>query len=96
MSLEFYTGCVGTVFILKYGSILNPIRDILFNVYLLKELFKCSLCLGFWVGVFWSIIYSQNIITPFSVAGICWICDILLQFIQGVDLLVMDKVNSKT
>lgn len=93
MSIEFYIGCIGMVFILKYGSILNPVRDILTKVNFFRDLFKCSLCLGFWVGVLWTVIYKQSYITPFTVAGICWTADIILQFIQAIDMWVMSKVN---
>lgn len=95
MSLEFYLGCVGTVFILKYGSILNSIRDVLTSCnYFFEDLFKCSLCLGFWVGCFWSLIYGGHLYTPFAVSAICWSADTILQFIQGLDLLVMKRVKS--
>ena len=40
-------------YILIYGSIFNSVRP---KKGKLGELFKCSLCTGFWVGVFlWSI-----------------------------------------
>ena len=54
-------------YILIYGSIFEPIRP---SAGLPGDLFKCPLCLGFWVGVFlWSInvftelfTYDYNII----------------------------------
>lgn len=42
---------VGACFILKYGTILNFIRDRLTKIKFFKELFSCSLCLGFWIGL---------------------------------------------
>ncbi len=39
----------GLTQILIYGSIFDPIRP---TTGLLGELFQCSMCLGFWVGVF--------------------------------------------
>ena len=43
----------GMTYILLYGSIFNPVRP---KKGKLGELFKCPLCMGFWVGVFlWSI-----------------------------------------
>lgn len=45
---------IGLCFILKYGSILNPIREFLSRWDFFKRLFKCALCLGFHIG-FWSI-----------------------------------------
>ena len=43
----------GMTYILLYVSIFNPVRP---KKGKLGELFKCPLCMGFWVGVFlWSI-----------------------------------------
>lgn len=42
---------VGLNFILKYGSIFNWPRGFLIKSNFFKELFSCSLCLGFWTGV---------------------------------------------
>ena len=40
-------------YILLYGSIFNPVRP---KTGKFGELFRCPLCMGFWVGVFlWSI-----------------------------------------
>lgn len=104
MTLEFYLGCIGTVFILKYGSILKSVRQLLGTNSTLKELFKCSLCLGFWVGLFWLIVYKISLslpfilfdfILPFAIANVCWVSDTIVQFIQGLDLLVMSKIDKK-
>lgn len=91
----FTLGLVGTMFILKYGSILEPLRQKLFVVPKLKELFSCSLCLGFWVGVFWGVIYMEEglLITPFYSAAVCWIADTILQFIQACDLYIMKNIK---
>ena len=68
MQLIYFILCAyGMTYILIYGSIFEPIRP---KTGLFGDLFKCSLCLGFWVGVFlWSInvftelfTYDYNII----------------------------------
>ena len=49
----FILSAFGLTQILIYGSILNPIRPTKGK---LGELFKCPMCMGFWVGLFlWSI-----------------------------------------
>jgi len=49
----FILSASGLTQILLYGSILNPIRPAKGK---LGELFQCSMCMGFWVGLFlWSI-----------------------------------------
>ena len=62
MGLVYFILCAyGMTYILLYGSIFNPIRP---KKGKLGELFKCPLCLGFWVGVFlWSINYFTELFT---------------------------------
>ena len=68
MQLIYFILCAyGMTYILIYGSIFESIRP---KTGLSGDLFKCPLCLGFWVGVFlWSInvftelfTYDYNII----------------------------------
>ena len=62
MGLVYFILCAyGMTYILLYGSIFNPIRP---KKGKLGALFKCPLCLGFWVGVFlWSINYFTELFT---------------------------------
>ena len=62
MGLVYFILCAyGMTYILLHGSIFNPIRP---KKGKLGELFKCPLCLGFWVGVFlWSINYFTELFT---------------------------------
>ena len=64
----------------------------------LNELLSCSLCLGFWFGLFYSIfIYFLNrdilhlIITPFAVSAFCWLTDSLLDLIQELTVFYKNK-----
>ena len=54
MELIYFILCAyGMTYILVYGSIFNSIRP---KKGALGTLFKCTLCTGFWVGVFlWSV-----------------------------------------
>ena len=75
------------MFILKYGTILNFPRRIITKISFIKELFKCSLCLGFWVGV---IVYfvskNEYILFPFVSAGVCWIIDNFNNTLQSIEI----------
>lgn len=76
MSLFFQTFVlIGLCFILKYGSILNPIRNFLSKFSFFEKLFKCSLCLGFWVGTLFGIFWTDFItdIVAFWSSGIHWL-----------------------
>ncbi len=75
---------------LKHGGILNKPRSFLTSRSdLLKELFNCSLCLGFWSGViiaFFSYKYIAPdpilFIFPFASSALSWFFDSLLDLIQ--------------
>ena len=98
----YLASCVGLVFILKYGSILKWVRDPLCaSCTFFAELFKCSLCLGFWAGFYhacYIIAFCKEIDTdwfllPFVSAAVCWSMDSLVQMIQAVDVYLMSKVK---
>ena len=77
--------CIGLHWIFKYGTILNVPRDLLCRVQILHELFKCSLCLGFWSGVIIGI-YTNNILLPLASAGACWFADNINNTLQSVEI----------
>lgn len=75
---------IGLTFILKYGSILNHPRNLLRKLNpFFEELFKCSLCLGFWSGLFIGLILKENLfLFPFYGAAISFFADQFLELIQ--------------
>ena len=81
--LILYTvSCVGLCFILKYGSILSFFRNKLTKYNYFKELFSCSLCLGFWSGLVigWQSPFNTIIFTTYG-AAVCWYADYILDII---------------
>ncbi len=72
---------IGCCLILKYGKILNPIRDFLIKRSdFLKELFSCCMCLGFWVGIVWGYFFSgfdvfKIVAWGFYSSAVCWFAD---------------------
>lgn len=79
--------CVGLHWILKYGTILNLPRKWVCKVPIFKELFKCSLCLGFWCGLGVAIYNSRDLILyPLASAGICWLLDCVINVLQSVEI----------
>lgn len=88
MILYYLLASLGLCYILKYGTILNPIRNFLTAISsFLKELFSCSLCLGFWSGaiisplVFKDYSFSIAIIFPLASAAFCWTIDLIMDLI---------------
>jgi hypothetical protein len=77
--------CIGLCFILKYGFILSFFRDKLVKYKYFKELFSCSLCIGFWSGLFIGIVgpYNPFIFAVYG-AAICWYADHMLTFIAKI------------
>ena len=83
VNLILYTiSCIGLCFILKYGSILEFLRNRLVKYHYFKELFACSLCLGFWSGACTGLIGQYNIfIFATYGAAVCWYADFILDVI---------------
>jgi hypothetical protein len=80
MELFFQTFVlIGFCFILKYGSILDFFRNFLSKKDFFKRLFKCCMCLGFWVGIFFGIFWSGSFwlipLWGFYSSSICWFAD---------------------
>lgn len=74
--------CIGLMFILKYGSILAFIRNRLTKINFFRELFSCSLCLGFWSGLITGLVTNTNpLLFCFYGAAICWTADMLLDVV---------------
>jgi hypothetical protein len=78
---------IGCCFILKYGSILNIVRDQLTKIKLLQDLFKCGLCLGFHIGLWKALILNQSsfgyaLSWAFYSSAICWLADHLIMVIH--------------
>ncbi len=74
---------VGVCFILKYASIISFVREPLKKIDFFEKLFKCALCLGFWVGLFYSFTSPYTLELAFYSAAICWISDFAIQFIMS-------------
>lgn len=99
--------CVGIMWVLRYGSILDrPRRYISSRSNLLKELLNCSLCLGFWCGlIVGSLMYYFNdakiayLLFPFCSSACCWFFDSLLDLIQlscnKLDKKIVDSSTKK-
>jgi len=79
--------CVGLTFILKYGTILNMWRGWLTGLHSsIKQLFECSLCLGFWSGVMIYFVDESTPLLPLASAATCWIADSLVGILQYLEL----------
>jgi hypothetical protein len=77
--------CIGLHWIIKYGTILNSIRNYLTKNQLLRELFKCSLCLGFWTGVI-IFPFTGEVLLPLASAAACWFFDNINNTLQSVEI----------
>lgn len=78
--------CVGLHWILKYGTILNPIRRVITKVKIFKELLKCSLCLGFWCGAVIGLLYSDPVLLALASSGTCWFADNINNVLQSIEI----------
>lgn len=78
--------CIGLTFILKYGTILNAPRDLFSRLKFFEDLFKCSLCLGFWSGVVVFCMTGDNILIPLASAAVCWCADSVVGILQYIEI----------
>jgi len=81
--------CLGLMWILKYGTILDTPRNIIKSKSkFLTELLNCSLCLGFWCGVLITLplcLYSftiQYLLLPLASSAVCWSLDSVVELIH--------------
>jgi hypothetical protein len=92
MLAYYFLVSLGLCFILKYATILNHLRNLLTSNYnFFKDLFHCSMCLGFWCGVvlvpvLW---IAENLdevalLYPFASSAFCWSMDILLDALVAI------------
>jgi hypothetical protein len=95
--ISYILACIGLTFIIKYGSILNFIRKPLSKIIIFEELLKCSLCIGFWSGVFiGSFAYFNTLdhiflLMPLISASVCWFSDTLLGLLQSLEIYLDSK-----
>ena len=93
--------CFGLVCLIKYGTIFNIPRNFIKNIHpILNELFECSLCLGFWSGIFigfvnYNITKEIEYFLPLISAGSCWFGDSLLRTIQTIELYLDKRLDNE-
>lgn len=91
MILFYWLAAIGICFIIKHGSILESFRERTSNWFSpLKKLYKCCLCLGFWVGLSMIpvLVYKEGwteevVYFPFTCSAICWYADCTMNLINA-------------
>lgn len=75
---------LGACYILKYGTILNFVRNPLKKLHpKLKELFECALCLGFWIGAAFGLFADGSILSwAFYSCAVCWVGDYIIDALE--------------
>ena len=93
--------CIGVTFIIKYGTILSGYRTLVSKIHpKIKELHKCSLCLGLWVGVLVGLFeyyfnpHYQLFLLPFISSGVCWVIDNLNNVYQSIEIKIDKELDS--
>ena len=61
--IQFYLACVGITIIITQSSIFEKPREVFSNMGdFFDELIHCPMCMGFWVGIFLSLLYGKDIV----------------------------------
>jgi len=85
----YISSAIGICLILKYGTILNTFRAKTSAVFpILNNLYKCCLCMGFWIGLILSFyVYEidnygvENVLFPFAVSFWAFLSDSIITMI---------------
>lgn len=85
--------CTGLTLILLYGKPTAFLRETF-----LKDLLKCSLCTGFWVGIIhllflFPILGFQSLLLPCASAAVSWLLDSLILLLQICEIKVKGDVE---
>jgi hypothetical protein len=67
--IKYLLFCYGFTAIFMYGAIAEPIRNLI-TWGPFKKMTTCAMCLGFWVGCFFHILFFPATPIPFTVANI--------------------------
>ena len=98
--LYYTASSIGLMCILKYGSILSIPRTFLVTrFFFFADLFKCSLCLGFWTGVAIScFVYFLTpdfnykwFLYPLVSSVTCWIADSVIGIFKYTESYLQKK-----
>lgn len=89
--MYYWIAAVGICFIVKYGSILESFRTKTASWFsCLEKLYKCCLCMGFWVGLMLTpLLYITDnytwelLVYPFTCSCICWYADSIISMIHA-------------
>jgi hypothetical protein len=103
MMVFYWISSIGFCLVVKHGSILESFREKTSELFpFLKKLYKCCLCMGFWVGMsmipFLYVIEGFGIELvwyPFSTSALCWIADSVLSLIHSLTILVDKKIDEE-
>lgn len=100
--LIHYLSSLGLVWIIKDSYIFSRPRNYITSKSKhLEKFFSCSLCLGFWVGLFFFFIHQlpspklnfDYLLYGFSTSAFCWLLDSLLDLIQYSTAYIKSKLK---
>lgn len=89
--LYYWMSAAGICFIMKYGKILTNFRYYTSTYFsFLNDLYKCCLCMGFWVGLGIVPFLPNKIdsyeyyLFPFSCSAFCWFMDTVITLMAAL------------
>lgn len=96
--LFFLLSCAGLTFIITMSYIFAPIRNQAEKIHkTLGKLFKCTQCMGFWVGIFVRalMMWNQNLFATIQWSDAYNVCYGFISsfFCYGAYLLLKDLIN---
>jgi hypothetical protein len=91
--LEFYLSCIGITILITQSSILEKFRNLFARMGdFFEELINCPMCTGFWVGVFMSLLFNNNVIFSAATSSLLsWLVYVAANFLYSVTIYIQNK-----
>ena len=107
MFLPLIASCIGLMFVLMHGSILDKPRELITRLPFFRKLLNCSMCTGTWTGAFHSLmllaliphtptVFLLAAALPFASAGACYLADRCIFMVQDAQDWLLIQNQRKT
>lgn len=94
--IEVFTMAIATTMIMVGSRIFSPFREFMYSKHeLIGYFFSCPMCLGFWIGVAFSIFYGNILFLAFGTSLFSWIVYNTIISLSQVGDYYADKMEKK-
>lgn len=100
-TIIYFLFSYGLTAILIYSDLAKPIRDRVTTNKFIRKMWNCSMCLGFWVGLFSFLLFFKfniylNFVFAVASSGVTWLLCSITQFALWGKVYYERKISSGT